>query len=399
MDERREVLIVGGGPAGSAAAILFARAGHDVLLIDSARFPRDKVCGESVSPGAWAALDALGLSDDVRRLAPQAIHGMTLTAPGGTSFRGEYRDAARPGFAIRRRAFDDALLNAAARAGAEVRQGLRAVELLRDGDAVAGVAAEDRAGLRTPLRARLVITADGRRSLIARRLGLLREHPRLRKYAVRGYWDGLQGLGPWGELHVTRGAYCGVAPLGPRRGNVAFVVDRRDMPAAAGDLESFYRRTLARWPRLVERLAGATLSEPPRALGPLALEAREVWAPGTLLVGDAAGFFDPFTGEGITLALRSALWAAEVGARALRTRTGPLDLRAYASLRRAATRDKFRLNRLLYEVLRRPAAADWLAARLANRQRLADRLVGIAGDFVPTPEAFGLGLLAELLRA
>jgi geranylgeranyl reductase family protein len=399
VDERREVLVVGGGPAGSAAAILFARAGHDVLLVDAARFPRDKVCGESVSPGAWPALDALELADDVRALAPQPIHGMALTSPGGVSFRGEYRDAARPGFALRRLDFDDALLRAATRAGVEARQSTRAVELLCDAGSVTGVVTEDEAGARTHVRARLVIAADGRRSLVARRLGLLREHPRLRKYAVRGHWDGMQGLGPWGELHVTRGAYCGVAPLGPRRGNVAFVVDRRDMAAAAGDVEGFYRRTLALWPRLVERLGGAILLEPPRAVGPLALEARSVWAPGAMLTGDAAGFFDPFTGEGITLALRSAQWAAEVGTRALRSPAGPLDLRAYAGLRHAATRDKFRLNRLLYEVLRRPAAADWLAAHLARRPRAADRLVGIVGDFVPTREAFGLGLVAELLRA
>lgn len=399
MDERREVLVVGGGPAGSAAALLFARAGHDVLLVDAARFPREKVCGESVSPGAWPALDALGLADAVHARAPQAVHGMTLTSPGGVTFRGAYRDAARPGFTMRRLELDPLLLSGAARAGAEVRQALRAVDLRLDSDRVTGVELEDAEGARRTVEARLVVAADGRRSRIARRLGLLHEHPRLRKYALRGYWDGMQALGAWGELHVTRGAYCGVAPLDARRANVAAVVDQSDVRAAAGDLDGFYHRTLARWPRLVERLRDARLVEPPRAIGPLALQARAVWAPGVLLTGDAAGFFDPFTGEGITLALRSAQWAFEAGRQALRTRHGPLDLRAYAEARDAATRGKFRLNRLLYEVLRRPAAADWLARRLAARPRLADHLVGLAGDFVPTRDAFGLALVTALLRA
>ncbi len=398
--ERREVLVVGGGPAGAAAALRFARAGHDVLLLDAARFPRDKVCGESLSPGAWPALDALEATDVVRGLHGQPVHGMQVTSPGGVSFRGHYRGAERVGLAVRRRALDHALLQAARAAGAEVREGARVVDLLRDAHGrVTGVAVAGEAAPSTSVTARLVIAADGRRGVVARRLGLLREHPRLRKFALRGYWDGMQGLGPWGELHVTHGAYCGVAPLGPTLANVAFVVDRGELGSLGGDVGAFYEHSLRRWPRVHERLAGARQSEPPRVIGPLALQARAVWAPGVLLTGDAAGFFDPFTGEGITLALRGALWAFEVGARALRTADGPADLRAYAGLREAATRDKFRLNRLLYEALRHPAAADWLAARLAQRPRAADRLVGIAGDFVPVSDAWSLGLLAELLRA
>ncbi len=398
--ERREVLVVGGGPAGAAAALRFARAGHDVLLLDAARFPRDKVCGESLSPGAWPALDALEATDVVRGLHGQPLHGMQVTSPGGVSFHGRYRGAERGGLAVRRRALDHALLRAARDAGAEVREGTRVVDLLRDaGGRVTGVAVAGDEQRPTNVTARLVIAADGRRGVVARRLGLLREHPRLRKFALRGYWDGMQGLGPWGELHVTRGAYCGVAPLGPTLANVAFVVDRRELRALDEDVGAFYLRSLRRWPRLRERLEAARQLEPPRVIGPLALQASAVWAPGVLLTGDAAGFFDPFTGEGITLALRGALWAFEVGTRALRTVDGPADLRAYAGLREAATRDKFRLNRLLYEALRHPAAADWLAARLARRPRAADRLVGIAGDFVPASDAWSLGLLAELLRA
>ncbi len=142
---------------------------------------------------------------------------------------------------------------------------------------------------------------------------------------------------------------------------------------------------------------GAALLGPPRAIGPLALEARRLSAPGVLLVGDAAGFYDPFTGEGVTLALRSAEIAAAVAHEALVGRRA--DLREYDRRRHAATRHKFRLNRLLQRVIAYPALADAVARKLARRKDLADRLVGIAGDFVPARAAFGPRFLWDLLRA
>jgi flavin-dependent dehydrogenase len=321
---------------------------------------------------------------------------MTLTAPDGTSFSGFYRGAAAGGFAVRRRALDACLLDAARAAGAAVREGVAVSGVLALDGRVTGVVADDAPG-GTEIRARLVIGADGRRSVVARQLGLLREHPRLRKFAVRGYWSGMQGLGEMGEMHVAPHAYCGVAPLGAGDANVTFVVDRDAMRGAGGDLEGFYRATLGRWPRLVERLSGAALAEAPRAIGPLALVARRVSSAGAAVVGDAAGFYDPFTGEGVTLALRGAEILAGVADDLLRGRADRLD--AYDRLRDAATRDKFRLNRLLQLTVERPWLANAVARRLARRPDLADRLVGIAGDFVPARSALGVQFAWELMRS
>jgi len=387
--------VVGGGPAGTAAAVFLRQAGHEVVLVDEARFPRDKVCGEGVSPEAWRLLAKMGAEAAVRALRPRPVRGMKLTAPDGTAFTGEYAGARAPGFAVRRWCLDRALLECARAAGVDVREGVRARDVVRRDGIVRGVVVED-GGVPERLEARLVVAADGRRSVIARKLGLLREHRRLRKFAVRGYWQGVEGLTDHGEMHVTRGGYCGIAPLGDGEANVTFVLDQDAMRPAGGGLADFYLRTLDRWPRLRERLERACLTSPPRAIGPLALEARGVSAPGAVLVGDAAGFYDPFTGEGVTLALRGAELAAAVAHPALTD--GSTDLRLYDRLRDGATRDKFRLNRLLQRVVAWPALANAVAKRLSRRPDLADRLVGIAGDFVPARTALGAGFLYEILK-
>jgi flavin-dependent dehydrogenase len=398
VSESREVVVVGGGPAGCATAIFLKERGHDVLLVDSARFPRDKICGEGVSPEAWRLLRAMGAADRVRAHGPKPLRGMRLTSPDGTSFVGEYGGAREPGFALRRFDLDLALLETVRGRGIDVAEDTRAIDVRVEGGVVTGLSLSRGSGPGTVCGARLVVAADGRGSLVARRLGLLREHPRLRKFAVRGHFEDVLGLGDYGEMHVGGGGYCGIAPLSRTAANVAFVLDRREMAKAGGDVLAFYRDTLRRWPRIAERLAGARLLGTPRAIGPLALEARGVSAPGALLVGDAAGFYDPFTGEGVTLALRSAEMAADVGSRALR-RGPPHDLREYDRLRRAATRHKFRLNHLLQFVVEWPGLSNAVAARLARRQDLADQLVGIAGDFIPARTAVGPRFLWSLLAS
>jgi geranylgeranyl reductase family protein len=398
--ERWDAVVVGAGPAGSALAALLARRGYQVLVLDAQRFPRDKVCGESVSPDGLRLLELTGALARVASHRPRTLRGMRLVAPDGTAFDGLY-GREHPGLALRRLELDAALLATARAAGACVVEGARVLDLVFDRGAVAGVSYE-LGGERREARARLVAGADGRASRVARRLGLLRAHPRLRRFAVRGHWQGMEGLTDLGEMHVARGAYCGIAPLGGGLANVAFVLAPRELGSARGDIDRFYRRTLReRWPALAERLERARLVEPPRATGPLAVRCRAAAADGAVLIGDAAGFYDPFTGEGVTLALRGAELAAEAAHAALaRGGREPLPrLVGYERARDEATRDKFRFNHRLQLALSWPRAANAIARRLRRRPDLADRLVGVAGDFVPARTTLGASFLLELVTA
>jgi len=388
VSESRDVVVVGGGPAGTATAIFLKQQGHDVLLLDEARFPRDKVCGESVSPGAWPLLESLGAKDAIRELKPHPLRGMLLTSPAGRVVRGDYPEGTM-GLGLKRSVLDAVLLALARQQGVEVEEGVRVTALEFKDGGVTGVVCSER-----HIGARLVVGADGRRSLVARRLGLLREHRRLRKFAVRGHFEDVEGLEERGEMHVGGGGYCGVAPLSPGSANVTFVLDRRDMAAASGNLAGFYMKTLRRWPGLAERLERARLVSVPRSIGPLALEAARVSAPGALLVGDSAGFYDPFTGEGVTLALRSARLASNVAHASLLSR---MPLREYDRVRDQATREKFRFNRLVQSVVASPRLADFLGLRLGAHPSLASQLVRIAGDLAPAQKALDVPFLLRLL--
>ena len=384
-----DAIVVGAGPAGSAVAVLLAEHGHSVLLLDKAAFPRPKLCGEYLSPETARILDRLGVLKAVDQAGAVPIRGMKITAPDGTRLEGRYPTAgAYRGYrdhalAIRRLSFDQILVERAKALPVEVRERHRVEDLLVETDRVVGVRAADVHGRVLEARAPLVIGADGRQSVVARRLGLLGAHA-LRRMALLTYVEGLGDFEDLGEIYVDPPDYAILNPVAAGVASLSLVVPFGHAAPFAGRLETFFFARLKQLDHLAPRLAGMRLVAPVAALGPLAYRVERPRHGGVLLIGDAAGFFDPFTGEGIYSALRSAELAAATGHLALvGGDVSAAALEPFWRARDAAFGDKGRVTRLLQAVIGRRWLANFVAHRLRRRPDLLSLLMGVFGDFVP----------------
>ncbi len=403
-----EVIVVGGGPAGATVAFFLARAGCDVLLLDRASFPRDKPCSEYLSPQASRLLQELGALDDLDRGPSAQLTGMRVHAPDGTTFSGSFSAATGfhafrdHGLAVRRPILDATLLARAKDAGARVCESVDVRDLVRETQGrVSGVVARVD-GSSATFRARLVIGADGLRSVVARRAGLGSHGRWPRRVAFVRHYSGIEHDVNVGDMHVFDGGYAGFAPVGGGLTNVALVIPTRRSDQIGNDRDAFMRRELMRHEKIAKRLGAAEPETPVRAVGPFNWRARTAWTPGAVLVGDAADFFDPFTGEGIYAAMRGAelltgyAWEA---ARAARSRDADVALAAYDRCRRREFGGKWLVERAIATAIASPALINRAARALAARPELADTLVGVTGDFVPAGEVLRPSYILRLLAA
>jgi flavin-dependent dehydrogenase len=375
-----DVIVCGGGPAGSVAATLLARAGARALVVDRARFPRDKLCGDTVNPGTVVALRRLGLTSRFESRA-LAVHGMLVTGDGGVQVVGDY--GGPRGLALPRRELDHALIQEAAAAGARVEEGVLVRGPLLEsgcGPKVRGIVIGGRDGRDIRIPSPLVIAADGRRSRLALALKLTRHPVRPRRWAVGAYFEGISGLTEYGEMHVRHGRYIGVAPLASGAANVCLVLaDQRglgDPPRALGD-------AIAQDWQLADRFTSARMISRPIVLGPLAVDASAAGVPGLLLAGDAAGFIDPMTGDGLRFAVIGAEMAATVALAAL-ARGVAMPHRTLAQLRRCEFAGKWRFNRVLRQVVGSGPALDLAGLAASSAPVLLRRTIAYAGD-LPKP--------------
>ncbi|MBV1855505.1 NAD(P)/FAD-dependent oxidoreductase [Catellatospora tritici] len=281
MSHDADLLVVGGGPAGLATALLARRAGLSVVVAEPRDAPIDKACGEGLMPGGLARLLDLGVD-------PPGVpfHGIAYRGPDRIV---DARFAAGPGRGVRRTVLQAALHAAATRAGVGwVRH--RVTGLVQETDAVVAAG----------VRANWLVGADGLHSRVAREAGIASSGGSPRRYGLRRHWR----VAPWSELVEvwwSPHAEAYVTPVAPDEVGVAILHRRAETghPASYADL-------LAGFPGLAARLAGAPPTGPVHGAGPLRRRVRDRVRGRVLLVGDAAGYEDALTGEGISLALGQA---------------------------------------------------------------------------------------------
>ena len=361
-----DVIVAGGGPAGAATALRLAREGLDVAVVERAAFPRTKPCGEYLSPATIRALDELGVSDTLAQHA-SPIRGIRLFNSGA-----RVELALRtPGWSLPRATLDDALLSAAREAGAHIIRGR--VEDVLCSDERAGVLVRTPSGNRERIDARILVGADGAHSIIAKICGLSGAQKKTPRFALGGHYAGLRGLDGCVEMFVDGASYFAVNPFSDSAANVMLVVREPELQRRREDVDAFIAERASALSGNSLGFDGARLMGKRVAVGPLEHRALRYAAPRVFLTGDAAHFLDPFTGQGVYM----ALFGARAAARAI-----VATLRAGAAEEAARTR----FERTLAGELRRRKTLASVAGSLVRMPRLAP----LAPLFTPL-----LGAIAE----
>lgn len=371
-------MIVGAGPAGCVAATVLARAGVRVRLLDRTTFPRHKLCGDTLNPGTLGVLRRLGLARSAEA-SGLAVHGMIVTGEGGVSVDGRYPRGLH-GRSLSRRDLDWSLLQQSIGAGAVFEPGVTVRGALVDAARVAGVTVGGNGSAR-PIPARVTIAADGRHSTVAFGLGLARHPPHPRRWAVGAYFEQMRGARAAGEMHIRRGRYIGLSPLPNGLTNVCVVVPAGAAGAELRDPRRMLADALASDPMLRERSAEARQVTDPLVLGPLAVEVPcpGLVPEGLLLAGDAGGFVDPMTGDGLRFAIRGGELAGMAALQALEHGWSGVQAR-FASMRQREFSAKWRFNRVLRSLVASPTLVGAASTGARFAPGAVRRLIARAGD-------------------
>jgi len=371
MAEAPDVVVVGGGPAGSVAATLLADAGHRVLVLERERFPRYHI-GESLLSATLPILDAIGATPAIER------HGF-LRKPGGTFLWGRQREpwsflfredpGGRPhAYQVVRAEFDQLLLDNARAHGADVREEHAVLSVETDGGRTT-VQARDVHGATLRVTPRFVVDASGQAAVIGRARELRRFNDFFKNLAIFGYFRDAERLP--GELanHILSAAFADgwfwYIPLHDGTMSVGAVIDARRWRELAGaDPEGTYRGLIARCPAIADRLAGATLVSPIRIIRDYSYTSTHFGGPGFLMAGDAACFVDPVFSTGVHL----ACLAGFLGARAVDAILGGAPeadaLARYDAAYRGAFERYLRFLYFFYDHNEDPDSYFWTARRL-----------------------------------
>lgn len=366
-----DVVIAGGGPAGSSAAIRLSEAGFKVLLVEQKTFPRAKLCGEFVSPECLTYFDELGVMREIENAGGSEIGETIFFSQNGksVSVKSDWFGSNRAqAVGLSRARLDEILLDRARTSGCEIREGTSAGKLMLDGEKIVGlILKNDR------IRARIVIDATGRTRALARQLDNgFEKRSAARQVAFKAHLTRADITPNACEIYSYKGGYGGCTYIEDGIFNLCFIAAASDTKRLGGDAERVMREVVFKNKRAAAVLddvsiVGSWLAVPVAGFGRVEL----VPAEGLFTTGDAAAFIDPFTGSGILLALESSKIAADAIITGFKNGSGLAKIASeYRKEYSSAVERRLRVSSVLRRVAYFP--------RLANA---AISLFGISGRF------------------
>lgn len=395
-----DVLVIGGGPAGAAAGYWLARHGHAVTIVEKKRYPREKTCGDGLTPRAVKQLDDMGLAAELTKY--HRYDGLRATAHGRSLelHWPEHPIYPQHGYVVRRRDLDWAVARNAAAAGATVLDHHDAVAPVVERGFVRGALVRDEDGATRSITARYVVVADGANSRFGRALGTSRTRRWPYGTAIRTYWESPRHAEPWIESALdvkdrngnTMPGYGWIFPVGDGTVNigVGLLSTFRDFKSVNTThlLDAYAHQVADRW----EIDPDAPTAKPISGRIPMGGSVGPKAGPTYLVVGDASGSVNPFNGEGIDYAYETARIAAEVLDEAL-TANDPTALQRYEKLLNDEYGQYFKVARLFARVIGRPALMRELSRAGMQSRTLMEWVLRIMANLL-RPDELGPAELA-----
>lgn len=402
LKRERDVVVVGAGPAGSAAAYFMANQGHDVLLVESKRLPRTKPCGDGIGPRAVLALENLGLGDWLKTGNWHRVDRLRIVAPSGASIASSAEPEIFPivyGYVIKRDVFDNKLVEFAKSAGADFIEGFKADELVYQGGRVGGVSGtfQDH---RHNLRAKLAVVADGSKGAISRLFG--DQVSDFQAVGLRAYADNVAGIDDCANIYFNKqfpNGYGWIFPTSPSSANVGvglLGINKNRSGRAIHSAFSYFtdQQNLAPLSLQNSRIEGRPVGSVMR----MNFGKRPLWRPGLAFAGDAAGLVSPINGEGISHAIESAqLLSEQLGGQFKSVTALDRALAGYAKALEQRFLAYFKWGRLLDKVLGKPGRLDKLIAKAQRDRYLRIVLTGVLANTIHPRELARLKVLTRIL--
>ncbi|MCO4792078.1 MAG: FAD-dependent monooxygenase [Bacteriovoracaceae bacterium] len=375
MSKIYDFVVVGGGPSGSVTSWLLSKQGFQVVQIERQKELSRKVCGEYLSPLGVDILNDLGLLEEMKEFPK--VFGMKIVSPAGKIVKTDFPSSETSlgyGLSVNRKSFDTKLLEKSTSSGTELKLGV-AVRSFSKTSSGWKIQLSDN----SILYARFLIGADGRNGIVAKELGLKIEDS-VKKVALHCFIDKKTDNERYGEMHILEGGYIGLDPTGKREMNFSLVCNADEIIKNNGKRECF-NAFIKKSPLLLNEFGLLGRDVEINAVTPITNSVKSLLISGAALIGDAAGFIDPLTGEGMT----NSLWMAkEFAARVKEKQSTLFDFDNasidFLKMKERNFKQKSILNKLFQVIIKYPIICELIAKFLQGSKLRGDTFIGIIGN-------------------